>query len=165
MIKRILEKDEFKKVLDDIFSIHDHENDNEGHLFLKHDKDHIFRAFGETSILTWDFFVWANLNQQNKYDAVIAFLNNKNEKFGKQIFSEYIWLSKNPLVGHRLFGTALKFAKEKEFQYVTVNTVTSHPKSHKVAKFYEKMGFLKDSETYIAKIHEPESSQKTEENL
>ena len=55
MIKRILEKDEFKKVLDDIFSIHDHENDNEGHLFLKHDKDHIFRAFGETSILTSGF--------------------------------------------------------------------------------------------------------------
>lgn len=33
-----------------------------------------------------------------------------------------------------------------------MNRVMKHPKSHKVARFYEKMGFVKDSETYIAKI-------------
>ena len=102
--------------------------------------------------MAWDFFVWANKNDSGKFDAVIAFLNNKNEKFGKEIFAEYIWLSKNPRVGQKLLGIAMKFARQKEFKYVMMSCVEAHPKSHKVANFYKKMGFIKDSETYIAKL-------------
>jgi hypothetical protein len=46
----------------------------------------------------------------------------------------------------------MKFARKKEFKYVMMSCVEAHPKSRKVAKFYEKMGFIKDSETYIAKL-------------
>ena len=55
-------------------------------------------------------------------------------------------------MGYKLLETALKFAKEKDFKYVTMNRVMKHPKSEKVARFYDKMGFIKDVETYIAKI-------------
>jgi hypothetical protein len=152
MIKRITTPQEFQRLLDDIFLLFDYENSNEGHM-LSHNKEYIFNAFGNTHILNWDFFVWANENEESKkFDAVIAFLNNKNEKFGEEIFCEYIWLSKNPLVGRKLLGVAMNFAKEKDFKYVMMNCVTAHPKSKKVARFYEKLGFVKDCETYMAEI-------------
>ena len=152
MIKRILDPKEFKILLNDIDSLFKFENKEQGHALLSHDKEYIFNAFGDKSLLAWDFFVWAHLNEDNKFDAMIAFLNNKNEKFGKEIFAEYLWLSKNPKVGQKLLGTAIKFAREKEFEYVMMTCVEAHPKARKVAKFYEKMGFIKDSETYIAKL-------------
>ena len=151
MIKRITNPVEFKKLMDDIFDLFDYENENEGH-FLKHNKEYIVNAYANTATLAWDFFVWANLNECDKFDSIIAFLNHKNEKFGEEIFTEYLWLSKNPKVGHRLIGKALKFAREKEFKYVIMSCAEANPKSEKVARFYKKMGFIKDSETYIAKL-------------
>ena len=152
MIKRVTNPQEFQRSVDNIFDLFRFENENEGHTFLKHDKEYIVNAFADERLLSWDFFVWVNLDRGNKCDAMIAFLNHKNEKFGKEIFSEYIWLSKNPRVGYKLLATALKFAREKEFKYVTMSRVMAHPKSSKVARFYEKLGFVKDSETYIAKL-------------
>jgi len=152
MIKRITNPDEFKKALDDIFDLFEHENENEGHQFLRHNKEHISNSFAHANTLSWDFFVWANLNKHNKYDATIAFLNQKNEKFGEEIFAEYIWMSANPNAGYKLLARALKFAKEKEFKYVTMTCAVRHPKAKKIGRFYEKMGFVKDSETYIAKL-------------
>ena len=45
---------------------------------------------------------------------MIAFVNNRSEKYGEEIFSEYIWLSKRSSMGYKLLATALKFAKEKK---------------------------------------------------
>lgn len=152
MIKRITNPAEFKKLLDDIFDlIETLEERNEAH-FLKHNKEYIVNAFAHTHLLAWDFFVWANEDEDGNFDAMIAFCNQKNEKFGEEIFTEYLWLSKNPKVGHKLLGVALKFAKEKEFKYVIMNCVPAHPKAQKVARFYKKMGFVKDSESYIAEL-------------
>ena len=152
MIKRITNPSEFKKLADNIFDLFEYENENEGHHFVRHNKEHISNCFANQSLLAWDFFVWGNLNIHDKFDAVIAFLNQKNEKFGEEIFSEYIWLSKNPKVGYKLLAKALKFAKEKEFKYINMNCVMAHPKAEKIARFYKKMGFVKDSESYIAKL-------------
>ena len=153
MIKRITNPLEFKKLLDDIFLLFEYENEEEGHFLVKHNKEYILNAFGDNNILAWDFFVWGNLDERsNKLDAVIAFLNNKNEKFGEEIFAEYIWLSKNALAGRRLLAKALNFAREKEFKYVTMSCSLANPKAPKVGRFYERMGFIKDTETYIAKL-------------
>jgi len=152
VIKRITNKNEFSKVLDDIFDLFAYEDEHEAHHFLRHNKEYIFNAFGEDSTLVWNFYVWANLNDSNKYDSIIAFVKNRNEKFGEEIFLEYIWLSKNPKMGYKLLARALKLAKEQKFKYIMMNRVMKHPNSSKVAKFYEKMGFVKDTETYIAKI-------------
>lgn len=151
MIKRILDPKDFKNLMDDMDDLFAFENKEQSH-FLPHNTEYIVNAFGDKSLLAWDFFVWANYNDEGKFDAMIAFLNNKNEKFGEEIFLEYLWLSKNPRVGQKLLGTAMKFARKKEFKYVMMSCVEAHPKSRKVAKFYEKMGFIKDSETYIAKL-------------
>ena len=152
MIKRITDPSEFKVVLDDIFDLFSYENEHEGHHFRQHNKESIFNAYGHNSVLAWDFFVWVNQNHDEKYDSIIAFVNHKNEKFGIETFSEYIWLSKNPRAGYKLLATAFKFAREKGFKHVTMSRVFAHPKSDKVANFYKKMGFIKDSETYIAKL-------------
>lgn len=151
MIKRILNPEDFKQLTDDIFSLHEFENENQGHFFLKHNKETIKTSFANKYLLAWDIFVWANHNGQS-YDAVIIFLNDKNAKFNEQIFSEYIWLSKNPKVGYKLFQEATKFARQKGFKYIMMNRVMKHPHSHGVMKFYEKMGFIKDTETFIAEL-------------
>ena len=153
MIKRITNPSEFKELADDMFDLFEHHDDkNEGHHLLKHNKEHIANAFANKNLLAWDFFVWGNLNEHHKFDAMIAFVNHKNEKFGEEIFSEYFWMSSNPKMGYKLLVTALKFAKEKEFKYVNMNCVMAHPKAEKLARFYKKMGFIKDSESYIAKL-------------
>jgi hypothetical protein len=151
MIKRILNTDDFEKLVNDIFNLHEFENEHQGHYYLKHNKETILNCLNHKHLLAWDFFVWANHNGE-KYDAIIAFLNDKNVKFGESIFVEYIWLSKNPKVGYKLFKEAMNFAKEKKFKYISTNRVYKHPNSYQVKNFYEKMGFIKDTQTFIKKL-------------
>ena len=151
MIKRILNPKDFEQLADDIFNLFEFENDNQSHSYLKHNKEMIKNCYANKYLLAWDFFVWGHHNGKF-YDALIIFSNEKSAKFGENLFSEFIWLSKNPKVGYKLFTEARKFAKEKGFKYILMNRVLGHPKSQSVADFYEKIGFVKDSETYIAKI-------------
>ena len=152
MIKRLRDPKEFERAIKDISRLFDYENNNEGHFFLKHDEDGIIKCFAHTQILNWDLMVWANENSDGNYDALIAFLNEKNEKFGERIFSEYLWLSKNPKVGCRLFKIAVDEAKKRKFKYIKMGAAMAHPKHEKVIRFYKRMGFLKDSEVYIARL-------------
>ena len=102
MIKRILNPEDFKQLIEDIDSLFEFENENQGHHLLKHNKTTIINSFSNKHILAWDMFVWANHNGKN-YDAIIMFFNDKSAKFGELIFSEYLWLSKNPKAGYKLF--------------------------------------------------------------
>ena len=150
-IKRIVNPKEFETVIKDIKDLFFKDDLNYGHVFLKHDWDSIERFFSNQIILNWDFFVWASFNGE-KYDAMIAFTNEKSVKFNCKLFCEYLWLSKNPNTGYRLFSEAVKFAREKKYEYILMSTVIQHPKHEKIKNFYTKIGFLKDSETYIAKL-------------
>jgi hypothetical protein len=150
-IKRITNPEEFKVVLDDLMELFKQDDVDAAHQLLSHSVESIKNAFSHKSILAWDFFLWANFNG-SKFDAIIAFVNDKNVKFNESIFSEYLWLSKNPKVGYKLFSTAIKFAKANDFKYISMNTVVKHPKHEKIKSFYTKLGFLKDSETYISKL-------------
>tara|TARA_B100000424_G_C22937538_1_gene498858 strand:+ start:1828 stop:2286 length:459 start_codon:yes stop_codon:yes gene_type:complete len=152
MIERITDPEKFEKVVNDIHELFGEQDKNAFHKFLPHNKDCIIACFSNKKILQWDFFVWSNLNKDDKYDAVIAFINNKNEKFAKNIFAEYIWISDNPKVSFKLLGQAMKFAKKQEFEYVSMSAVCESEKFDKICNFYKRMGFVKDSETYVAKI-------------
>jgi hypothetical protein len=151
MIKRIVNPNEFNQLLDDIFELFELDDQEAGHAILRHDKESIKANYSHTSILAWDFFVWGHKNK-NKFDAVIAFINDKNVKFGVKIFHEFVWLSKNPKVGYKLFSEASEFARRNDFEYMIMNTVLKNPSYPKVKSFYTKMGMVKDSETYICKL-------------
>lgn len=151
MVKRIVNPSEFEQLVEDIFELFDSENYNEGHFFLKHNKESIKANFSHNAILAWDFYVWGH-KTNNKFDAVIAFVNDKSSKFGEKIFSEFVWLSKNPKAGYKLFKEAAQFARHNGFQHIIMNTAVRNSSHHKVKSFYEKMGFIKDSETYICKL-------------
>lgn len=153
MIERVLTTSKFEILADDIFPLFKEENENESHRCgLAHDRDSIVRNIGHPSLLQWDVFVWANKNQQGKYDAVIIFTNDKNAKFNKSIFSEFVWLSKNPKVGYKLLKTAIKFAREKGFEYIALSSVEKTKNCKRNEEFYKKIGFQKDSTTFIAKL-------------
>lgn len=151
MIKRILDPEEFKIVVSDIFELHAYDLEHWAHYYVRHNKESIIENFANKYLLYWKVFVWANHNG-DKWDAVILFIEDHNPMFGAKMFSEHIWLSKNPKVGYKLLTTALKFAKEKEFEVVSMGAVEKHPNSDKVKEFYNKLGFKKDSETYVAKL-------------
>ena len=151
MIKRILDPQEFELLISDISNLFEFENENQGHYFLKHSKETITNCFSNKHILAWDMFVWANHNGEN-YDSIIMFFNDKNAKFNERIFSEYLWLSKNPKMGYKLFKEAMNFARQNKFKYVTMSRVMKHPHSNGVMSFYEKMGFIKDTETFITEL-------------
>lgn len=148
-IKRILNPVDFYKVIDDISVLFEAENNNNP--LLKYNIQSIKINFGNNKILNWDFFVWANFNGES-YDGVICFLNDKDAFFGEPIFSQYFWLSKNKKIGYKLFLTAVKFAKEKDFKYVKCKTYIDNMQTEKVKSFYKKMGLIKESETYICEL-------------
>lgn len=151
MIRRILDPEEGKKVAKDIEELFDFENEHQGHFLLKHDKESIVNGFCNKYLLAWDVFAWANFNGE-KYDALIVFMNEKSIKFGEPIFTEFLWLSKNPKAGYKLFKEAVKFAREKGFKYICMSRVYKHPNSYQVKNFYEKMGLIKDTQTFIGKL-------------
>lgn len=151
MIKRILNEEEFKQAILDLKELFLDEDKEQGHEFLLHDSNTIINSFGNNYLLAWDVLVWAN-KENEKYDALIIFLNDKSVKFGVGIFTEFLWLSKNPKVGFKLLKEAVKYAREHEFKYIITSCVEKHKKSDKLKSFYKKMGFVKDSETYIAKL-------------
>jgi len=152
MIKRITNPEEFKDVINDIDILFEDENKNTGHVFdLVHDKETIINSFSNKQILAWDVFVWAN-KEGEKYDAVGIFLNDKSVKFGIKIFVEFLWLSKNPKAGFKIFKEAVKFARGENFKYMAVTSVEKHPNSQKNKRLYKKLGFEKDSTTFIATL-------------
>jgi hypothetical protein len=150
-IQRITNPVDFCCLIDDLGGLFSIEDISSGHQLLKHNAETIKASFGHAQLLNWDLFVWGNKNN-NHYDSCIMFYNDKSAKFGSRIFSEFLWLSKNPKVGYKLFKTAVDFARKQNFEFISMSTVVKHPKHEKIKSFYEKMGFLKDSETYISKL-------------
>jgi len=150
-IQRITNPVDFCWLIDDMQILFEKEDSHSGHRLIKHDAETIKASFGHVQILNWDLFVWGN-ESDGKFDSCIIFFNEKSAKFNKKIFSEFLWLSKNPKAGYALFRTAVAFARKNNFDYVVMSTVVAHEKHEKIKSFYKKMGFLKDSETYISKL-------------
>jgi len=152
MIKRITNPEEFCDLVDQMRDLIPENDTYEAHsLDLKHDTESIKNNFANKQLLAWDIFVWANISD-GKYDGCIAFINDKSIKFGKDIFSEYVWISKNPKIGFKLFKEAVKFARDKGFELITLSVLENNPNARKIEKFYKKMGFLKDSTSYITRL-------------
>lgn len=152
MIKRITNPEEFCELVDQMRHIVPEDDYFESHaLDLKHDHESIKLNLANKHLLAWDFFVWAHKDGE-RYDGCIAFVNDKNIKFNKNIFSEFVWISKNPRIGFKLFKYAVKFARENNFDIINMSVLENNPNSKKIESFYKKLGFVKDSTTYITKL-------------
>lgn len=153
MIKRIVKADEFSKAVDDVCSyLSLNEESNNYYHLLPNNSDTLKKAFAHDRMLAFNVFVWANLNEDNKYDAGIIFIKDKSPKHGVDVFSEYIWLSANPKVGYKLFATAIKFARDSGFENILMGISEKSQKKEKVKSLYRRLGFIKASESYIAKL-------------
>lgn len=151
MIKRITNPVEFEKLIDDMYELFKQHDLYEGHALVAHSPETIKANFSHPSILAWDLLVWGNL-QGDKFDAMIAFEKVRCPKFNEEIIHEFLWLSKNPQAGYKLFKTATETARQMGCKYITMSTAVNNPYHQKVKSFYHKMGFLKDTETYISKL-------------
>ena len=78
MIKRITSKEEFSKVLDDIFDLFDYENENQAHHFIKYNKEYIFNPFGDDKVLAWNFFDYIKQNNQDLIEKGCEFITLKD---------------------------------------------------------------------------------------
>lgn len=153
MIKRVINPEEFETATNEIFDFLDVDSEeNQWHFLIPNNRESIIKAFAHKSLLINDVYAWVNVNEQGKYDAAIIFLRNRSERYGVEIFTEHTWLSGNPRVGIKLFKTAVKFAVDNGFKYISSSCSVKSPNADSVRSFYEKMGFLKDTETYIAKL-------------
>ena len=153
MIKRIVSADEFYKVVDNVSSYLDlNEESNNYYYLVPNNGDALKKAFGHDRMLAFNVFVWANLNNLGKYDAGIIFLKDKGPRHGLEIFSEYIWLSSNPHAGYKLLATAIKYARDNGFEHIQMGCSEKSPNKDKVKSLYRRLGFIKDSESYIAKL-------------
>ena len=152
MIKRITNPEEFELVINDIYKLFLEDDEKNAHVLgLKHNKETIINSFGTSKLLAFDVFVWAN-KTENVYDSVGIFILSNNVKFGIKFLSEFLWLSKNPKAGFKILKEATALAREKGVEYITISSVNNHPKHERNERFYEKLGFVKDSTTFIAKL-------------
>jgi len=153
MIKRIINAEQFNKVADDVSDcLNLKGEDNTYHYFLPNGVESMKKAFAHDKMLAFNVFAWANLNSKDKYDAVIIFLKDKGPRHGLEIFSEYVWLSANPHAGYKLLATAIKYARDSGFKHIQMGCSEKSPNKNKVKSLYRRLGFIKDSESYIAKL-------------
>ena len=151
-LKKIVSVIELRQVSEDIKELHKLDKENLSHASgLVHDIDLMTKCLSHESILLWNIHIWAHFNGE-KWDSVFAASIRKSEKFNKKMMDEYVWFSKNPKVGMKLYKMALHFAKQQNVEYINMNVIESHPLSEKVKNFYRKNGYIKDTETYIKKI-------------
>lgn len=151
-IKKIVTVSEWEAVMKDISELFKEDNNQYGHAFdLKHDSELITKCLSHESLLLWNMHVWAHFNGK-MWDGVFIGCIRKSEKFNKKMMDEYLWLSKNSAKGIKLFKIAEKYAKDQKCEFIHMNVVENHPKSVKLKNFYKKIGFQKDTESYIKKF-------------
>jgi hypothetical protein len=150
-IKKIISVKEWQEVASDVYSLFI-EDDESAHSFdIRHNIELITKSFSHESLLIWNTHVWAHFNGE-KWDALFIGVIRKSEKYGKKFMDEYVWLSKNSNKGYKLYKIAEKYAAQQKCDFITMNVTNLHPKSEKIKNFYSKIGFTKDSETYIKKL-------------
>lgn len=152
MIKKITSVEEFTKLSTEFIELFKDDNEKYGHaLDLKHDYNLIVKSMSHESLLLWNIHVWFSVVNE-KCDGVFIGIIRKSEKFNKKMMDEYLWLCKNSNSGFLLYKEALDFAKKQGCEFITMNVVENHPLSSKLKKLYLKLGFKKDSESYVKKL-------------
>jgi hypothetical protein len=153
MIERITNPEKFEKAVNNIFDSLDIDSEeNPYHQIIPNDRNSFIQAYSHKGLLAQNVFAWANLNNLGEYDAAIVFTRENDPRLNQVFFSEIIWLSNNGKVGFKLLATALKFARSQGFEYIRMGASVKSPSYEKVKKFYGRMGFLLDSENYVAKL-------------
>ena len=151
-IKKIVTVTEWEAVAKDISELFKEDNEKYGHACkLKHDCELIAKCLSHESILLWNMHVWAHFNGE-KWDGIFIGCIRKSEKFNKKMMDEYLWLSKNSAKGMRLYKIAKKYAKDQGCEVIHMNVAENHPRSEKLKSIYIKLGFIKDTESYIKLI-------------
>ncbi len=150
-IKKITSAQEFAKVCEDLSELMSEDNEKHQHWFGPISKQSMINSWGNPSLLTHSMHTWANF-ENGKADAIIMFFDSINTKCGKRMWSEFFWTSKNPKASFSLLRTALDFARSKGIEFISISSYENHPKASRLREIYKKMGFKKDSETYIKKL-------------
>jgi hypothetical protein len=101
-------------------------------------------------------FGWAALENGNCTGVIVLQSSPAKNKRGEStiLWNEMFWVSfsSDKTVGGRLFLTALKAAKRRGVTLFSMSSIFSNPEHQKVTKFYEKLGFEKDSVTYTKEL-------------
>ena len=148
-IKKIVTVSEWVAVMNDIEFFFKEDNQKYGHACnLIHDKELITKCLSHESLLLWNMHVWAHFNG-DKWDAIFIGNIRKSEKFNKKMMEEYLWLSKNSAKGMKLYNIAKKYAKDQGCEFIYMNVAENHPRSDKLKNLYKKLGFQKDTESYL----------------
>jgi len=152
MITRITDPEKFKIVIEDCAELFFKENQETGHACdLLHNKETIKASFSNKQLLVYDVFVWANY-ENGIYDAIGIFILDKSAKFGVEILSEFLWISKNPKQGFKILKKATELARKKNIKYIMLATSAKNPNSPRYERLYKKLGFQKDSTIFIGKL-------------
>jgi len=151
MIKKVLTGPEFKRAFLDLEEIFREENGKYGHALFSIDHQSVIDNFAHTNVLNNLFHCWVNW-EDGKADGIIIFSDIHQPFLNQRMWYEQFWVSKNPKKSFALYREAVKFAKKRDIPYIVMNCVENYPTSPKLKKIYEKLGFKKDSESYIKKL-------------
>jgi hypothetical protein len=151
-IKKIVSVEELKQLGSDLSEISKEHDEKFAHVLdLKHDIELMVKSFSHESLLIWNIHIWGHFNGE-KWDGIFIGTVRKSERFNKKFMDEYLWFCKNSNSGIKLYITAYKYAKSQGCEYMSMNLMENNPNSYKLKSFYTKLGYQKDTETWIKKI-------------
>ncbi len=152
-IKKLLDSSKAKEIGQKLDALFQKDSEIYGHQ-IKISTESIVNSWSHPSLLNNTMHTWISYqdNEMMNPDGIIMFLDSINPTFGERMFIEYLWFCKNPKSSFLLLKTALDFAKNKNIKYAFLSCVEKHPKLAKLQKVYERLGFVKDSSTYIKKL-------------
>jgi hypothetical protein len=152
-IFKILSPEEFLRIC--LIFEADMEEDNKkyGHLYGSLDVNRLQDiVYSDSADLVFSLFhIWAVFDGQTPLSFIV--FSEIFQLFGcNKVCSEVHWISRDKKSGLILLKNSLKELKEMGFDYVMLSSVENHPVSEKLRNLYPKLGFQKESETYIKKL-------------
>ena len=150
-IKKILTEEECSLFAKDIVDLYIKDGNKYTHFDIDYDFETLRKSCNHSSLLNWNLHTWGHFNGE-KWDGCFVGSSRISEKTSKKIFEEYLWFSKNPKIGFKLFQTALDFAKNTNCNVFVSNLMSASEKAEKLRRFYSKLGMKKDVESYFLKL-------------
>ena len=112
------------------------------------------QAWKNVSLLISDCIIVANFDTPNHIDGVIWFIIGPDYRTGKTVAQSYMWISRSPLIGIKLYIEAEKIIKKRtDIDYMIVGVLES---SSVADKFEDvmcgKFGFKPESRSFYKKL-------------
>lgn len=120
----------------------------------KFDRDMLWKAWGNVSLLLNECVIVANFDKPDHIDAFIWFVIGNDYRVNKIIAQSYIWLSLSPLMGIKVYKEAERILMAKgNIDYITMGVLQNSPTSSKTENVLcNRLGYKPEGRSFYKEL-------------